>query len=147
MNQLCAALIEMRRSCPTLQGIGPGNVNLQWLLASDGDASIESKPKSVLEIRVAASDTNAAVPFEVLETVTIPEPPGAMVNILPGNRSALDVAELIADALNRRFFVSESSGCVIHGMQKMGMTAQPGDGRAHFVTITWKGRASWRPRT
>lgn len=135
MIEIGRALVQMRLDTAALRGIALNGRDVTWRLDTDFDATEAAMPRSVISIRVGASETLAGIPWTAEETIEVSD---------GGNDSALDIATRIYTGLRGKVWYGES--CAIQGHTLSAISADSAAGAKNTVTLTWFGRASVRPR-
>lgn len=126
------ALISMRATNPDLKGLAPDGTDISWVSESSQDAPMAPQPKSVISLRIRGSESNAGVPFEVDEMLT-----------LNSSASPLTIAETIVNALNGRSWFSSAVVITRHTFQ--GMEVRSNTAGKTEIALSWSGYVSWRP--
>jgi hypothetical protein len=129
------ALVQMRRDTASLRGIALNGRDVTWRLDTDFDADESAMPRSVISIRIGASETLAGIPWTADEVVEVSD---------GGNDSALDIATRIATGLRGKVWYGDA--CAIQGHTLAAIESDSAAGAKNSVTLRWFGRASVRPR-
>ena len=135
MIEIGRALIQMRLDTAGLRGIAGNGRDLTWRLDTDFDAEEAAMPRSIVSIRIGASETLAGIPWTADETIEVSD---------AGPDSALDIATRIATNLRGKVWYGDS--CAIQSHTLAGIDSDSAAGAKTTVTLRWFGRASVRPR-
>ena len=135
MIEIARALVQMRRDTATLRGIAANGRDVTWKLDTDFDATEAAMPRSVISVRIGASETLAGVPWTADETIEVSD---------GGTDSALDIATRLATALRGKVWYGDA--CAIQGHTLSAIESDSAAGAKNTVTLRWFGRASVRPR-
>lgn len=135
MIEIGRALLQMRRDTSALRGITATGGDVTWKLDTEFEATEAPLPRSVMSLRVGASDTGACIPFTVDETLDVAD---------NGQDNALDLATRIKAAMQGKAWYGPE--CAIHALTFAGMDSDSAPGARASVTLRWAGRASVRAR-
>lgn len=135
MIEIGRALVQMRLDTLALRGIAGNGRDMTWRLDTDFDATEAAMPRSVVSIRIAASETLAGIPWTADETIEVSD---------GGTDSALDIATRLAAALRGKVWYGDA--CAIQGHTLASIDSDSAAGAKNTVTLRWFGRASVRPR-
>lgn len=135
MIELARALVQMRRDTATLRGIAANGRDVTWKLDTDFDSTETAMPRSVISVRISASETLAGIPWTADETIEVSD---------GGTDSALEIATRLATALRGKVWYGDA--CAIQSHTLAGMDSESIAGAKNSVTLRWFGRASVRPR-
>jgi len=135
MIEIGRALVQMRLDTPTLRGIAGNGRDVTWRLDTDFDAAEAAMPRSVISIRIGASETLAGIPWTADETIEVSD---------GGNDSALDIATRMVTALRGKVWYGDA--CAVQSHTLSSIEADSAAGAKNTVTLRWFGRASVRPR-
>jgi hypothetical protein len=135
MIEIGRALVQMRLDTAALRGIALNGRDLTWRLDTDFDATEAALPRSVISIRIGASETLAGIPWQADEVIEVSD---------GGNDSALDLATRIYSALRGKVWYGDA--CAIQAHTLGAIESDSAAGAKNTVTLRWFGRASVRPR-
>ena len=120
------ALCRWRERDATLTGLG-----LKARLVTDADAEVAEAARSVLSLRLEASESRAVVPFVCTEELKASTP-----EALPA------LLEAVLDALNGKAYLLDPDA-TIHRLSLRGASVDRDAGLAATATLEWEGAASW----
>lgn len=135
MIEIGRALVQMRLDTAALRGIAGNGRDLTWGLDTDFDAEEAALPRSIVSVRIGASDTMAGIPWQAEEVIEVSD---------AGPDSALEIATRIATNLRGRAWYGDA--CAIQSHTLAGIGSDSAAGAKTTVTLQWAGRASVRPR-
>lgn len=135
MIEIGRALVQMRCDTQALRGIAGNGRDLTWRLDTDFDATEAAMPRSVISLRVGASETLAGIPWSADETIEVSD---------GGTDSALDIGTRVVTALRGKVWYGDA--CAIQGHTLSAIESDSAAGAKNTVTLRWVGRASVRPR-
>lgn len=135
MIEIGRALVQMRLDTAALRGITATGGDVAWKLDTEFEATEAPLPRSVMSLRVGASDTSAGIPFTVDEVLDVAD---------NGQDNALDLATRIKDTMKGKAWYGPA--CAIHALTFAGMDSDSAPGARATVTLRWSGRASVRAR-
>lgn len=135
MIEIGRALVQMRLDTAALRGIALNGRDVTWRLDTDFDATEAAMPRSVISIRISASETLAGIPWTADEVLEVAD---------GGADSALEIGTRITSALRGKAWYGEA--CTIQGHTLASIDSESAAGAKNTVTLRWFGRASVRPR-
>jgi len=135
MIEIGRALVQMRRDTATLRGIAANGRDVTWKLDTDFDATEAAMPRSVISVRIGASETLAGIPWTADEVIEVSD---------GGTDSALEIGTRMATALRGKVWYGDA--CAIQGHTLASIDSDSAAGAKNTVTLRWFGRASVRPR-
>lgn len=135
MIDIGRALVQMRRDTAALRGIAGNGRDVTWRLDTDFDAEEAAMPRSVVSVRIGASETLAGIPWTADEVIEVSD---------GGTDSALDIGTRMASALRGKVWYGDT--CAIQAHTLASIESDSAAGAKSTVTLRWAGRASVRPR-
>lgn len=120
------ALCRWRERDATLASLG-----LKARLVTDADAEVPEAARSVLALRLEASESRAVVPFNCSEELKASTP-----EALPA------LLEAVLAALNGKAYLVDPDAA-IHRLTLKGASVDRDAGLAATATLEWEGVASW----